>query len=305
MSSTLLAVIGLCVVTAPVAARSTPGSALSSEVGTTGIALDASPRPLAAVDGQWIWSADVVRARPIIGVIFDSSPRETDKYGVYITAVTPGGPADKAGIRAGDVITSIDGKSLTDRPERPGNAGWSLPAVRLIEIVAKLDVGQTVDVVYRRGEESGTVKVRIGQDDSDSMGGRSMSARLDSMMWVRPSGRSSDPNRSQPRYGPPNFGGRSSTVFGYNRAISDLELAPLNEKLGAYFGISSGVLVINTAKETAFGLQPGDVITAIDSRKVSDPMQFMRALRSYDSGEHLKIVIFRNRKVETLHTKMP
>ncbi len=40
-------------------------------------------------------------ARPIIGVTVAVDPRPSDKYGAYMQAVDPGGPADKAGIRVG------------------------------------------------------------------------------------------------------------------------------------------------------------------------------------------------------------
>src|SRR5947207_749777 len=48
-----------------------------------------------------------------IGVVVktDASP-ETDKVGAKIEGVTPGGPADKAGLKVGDIITKFNGTSL-------------------------------------------------------------------------------------------------------------------------------------------------------------------------------------------------
>jgi hypothetical protein len=257
-------------------------------------------------------SFETFRARPIIGVTFDSRPRETDKYGVFITGVSPGGPADKAGIRAGDVITRIGGKSLTDRPENPGDASWSLPAVRLIEIVAKLQTGKTVEVSYRRGNDSKTVKLTPTEDENlIAMVAPSINLRMDSMVApLMTMGRPANIVSTGPVQGmtyttAPAYGGRVAYAFGLSSAIGNLELAPLNEKLGAYFGTSEGVLVINTGDKDAFGLQPGDVIAAIDGRKVTEPAQFMRALRSYSSGESFKLQVMRNRKTETLDAKLP
>ena len=42
--------------------------------------------------------------------------------------------------------------------------------------------------------------------------------------------------------------------------IANLELAPMNEKLGSYFGTSRGVLVISAPEEQNLGLIPGDVM---------------------------------------------
>jgi len=48
-----------------------------------------------------------------IGVVVKTDPNATDdKVGARIEAVTPGGPADKAGLKAGDVITRFNGTAL-------------------------------------------------------------------------------------------------------------------------------------------------------------------------------------------------
>ena len=58
-----------------------------------------------------------IAARPRFGITIDTRPRDTDKVGAYVTAVTPGGPAAKAGIRSGDIIAKVAGKAVTARGE--------------------------------------------------------------------------------------------------------------------------------------------------------------------------------------------
>jgi putative serine protease PepD len=41
-------------------------------------------------------------------------PQTDDQTGLYVLAVTAGGPAQAAGLRLGDVITGVDGASVTD-----------------------------------------------------------------------------------------------------------------------------------------------------------------------------------------------
>lgn len=41
-----------------------------------------------------------IAARPRLGITIDARARDTDKWGAYVSAVTPGGPADKGGVRS-------------------------------------------------------------------------------------------------------------------------------------------------------------------------------------------------------------
>ena len=59
----------------------------------------------------------VANRRARLGVTLDMRASENDSIGATISSVTPGGPAAKAGLRSGDIITKIDGKALV-RGER-------------------------------------------------------------------------------------------------------------------------------------------------------------------------------------------
>ena len=56
--------------------------------------------------------------RAIIGVTVTTRPSAGDTLGATIAAVTPGGPAAKAGILAGDIITKFNGTALAERRAR-------------------------------------------------------------------------------------------------------------------------------------------------------------------------------------------
>jgi putative serine protease PepD len=75
----------------------------------------------------------------------------TTSGGLLITRVQAGGPAAKAGLRAGELITAVDGTATPD------------PAT-LADVLAGLDPGQTVRVeVARPGGRGRTVRVTLGQ----------------------------------------------------------------------------------------------------------------------------------------------
>src|SRR5437879_11967723 len=88
-----------------------------------------------------------------IGVVVktDASP-ETDKIGAKIEGVTPGGPADKAGLKVGDIITKFNGTSLAAvKAEDEEESG---PGRKLVELARKLEPDDTVQVEYRRGNDT-------------------------------------------------------------------------------------------------------------------------------------------------------
>ena len=82
--------------------------------------------------------------------------------------------------------------------------------------------------------------------------------------------------------------------------LANLELAPINPELGKYFGTDDGVLVIDVPENSALGLRPGDVVLAVDGRKVRAPTPLMRALMSYEPGESLTFQIMRKKSKQTV-----
>lgn len=75
--------------------------------------------------------------------------------GALVAGVIAGGPAEKADIRAGDVILSFDGKSVEQMR-------------RLPRIVAGTDVGKTVDVLLWRNKKKMTTQVVVGALEQES-----------------------------------------------------------------------------------------------------------------------------------------
>jgi S1-C subfamily serine protease len=243
----------------------------------------------------------VMNRRARLGLKVNLRARSTDTVGAYVDAVTPNGPAAKAGIQSGDLITKVDGNSVLAgaRVERDSDRE-SLPGLHLIELAARLEPNDTVAIELRRGKDRKTVSV-VTADEPDiafegQPGGRTMSFR-----FFRPDG--PDPmgmaleDSDQERH----FGGGAPFLFG---PLADLELAPLNPDLGQYFGASSGVLVISVPKDSELGLRGGDVVTNVDGRKLASPSQLLRILRSYERGESFKMGILRKQKRETVTGKL-
>ncbi|HJP56096.1 MAG TPA: PDZ domain-containing protein [Gemmatimonadales bacterium] len=248
--------------------------------------------------------------RPRLGVTVSLRAGDTDSIGALVQSVTPGGPAAKAGIRTGDIITRLDGTTLVDRDAKRAmtDDDQSGPGLRLVELAARLSPDDTISVDLRRGKERRTVRL-VTEGES----GSTFAYTVPGEMWKQSMGdsertlvrRFSEKAARAPFYmgelGPAGEG-RMRVFFG--SPLGDLELAPVNDDLGSYFGTSDGVLVINVPKDSKLNLKSGDVILSVDGRKPSSPPHLMRILQSYDQGETVKLEVMRNHRRETVTGKL-
>ena len=246
-----------------------------------------TPRPRASTAPR-AFSYTLTGNRARIGVLVSRQANaETDKYGAKIDGVTPEGPADKAGLKAGDIITKFNGTSLAgvggDNDEDSG------PGAKLIELVGDLEVGDTVKLEYRRGSETKTATLVTDEQQGYVLSGPSMREfempRMQMPFMTAPDGQ--------------NFS------FCFGDAWCELDLVTLNSDLGDYFGTKEGVLVVKAPGDSALPLKSGDVILSIGGRKPTTPAHAMRILRSYDAGESVSIEIMRHQRRQTLNWTVP
>jgi len=203
----------------------------------------------------------------------DSSKRED---GVEVASVSPGGPAEQAGIKAGDVLTKINEQPLTQ------SDGQS-PKEKLLQRMADVEPGQDVKLEYKRAGKSATATVK-----AEPLRNVFFGPGFQGPMPPMP-----------PAAGTMRFFTHRVGPFG------DLEMVSLTPKLGKYFGTDQGLLVVRVPRDAKLQVEEGDVILDIDGRKPASPSHAMRILSSYQGGEKIKLGVLRDHKRVTLDTTAP
>jgi serine protease Do len=218
--------------------------------------------------------------------------------GVGVREVIKGSPAERAGLRAGDVILRFDGEAVTSVRK----------LTRLIEESAPEHTARLT--VLRNGSEQ-EISATLANAEllpafgGDVLGGFDLAEaqRLgdwakNSEMWRLQGEELSKKMEELQREHPGVF------AFPGGRRIG-VTTTPLGRQLADYFGVSHGVLVSsvesNSPAERA-GLKAGDVITEADGRQIDDAGDLVRALGGKDDAE-VTLTVTRDRKQRTVRVK--
>ncbi|MFN7213179.1 MAG: PDZ domain-containing protein [Lysobacteraceae bacterium] len=251
--------------------------------------------------------------------------------GARIAAVTPGGPAAKAGLKAGDIVRSVHGRNVASPDD-------------LVAALRGIQKGQAVNVGYLRDGRSAAAAVvadeltrrEVFEFDSRTMQpGSTLTADAfvgsldDEVMAInrhtddrgtsveRVTGIERETGRDR-RNGRNGSDGEAFFVpeckgdpLGCSRELmrrsfrfSGLSLSNLDADLGRYFGTTQGVLVMRSINALP-NLRSGDVIQAVEGKAVNTPRDVMKTLYQSPTGDKVTLRVLRNRAAQDIVITVP
>ena len=185
--------------------------------------------------------------------------------GIEITRVGKDSPAEKAGLKAGDVVLEYNGERVEGMEQ-------------FSRLVHETPSGREVKLKIFRNGGTQTLSAVIGQRSGHVFMGP------DGAPFVVPT-------PDIPRI----FQGLQSPMLG-------IEAEPVQDQLAQYFGVKEGVLVRSVLKDSPAekaGLKAGDVITRLDDGKVASPTDISGRLRRM-AGKTVALGLTRDHKDMTV-----
>jgi serine protease Do len=189
--------------------------------------------------------------------------------GVVVEEIMPEGPAARSDLARSDIITAVDGRAVSNAEELRGE-------------VRRKTIGKPVTLeVYRLDAKGNCKPLQIQVTLSE---------------WVQP------PTVATIGFRNPATE-RDPSGLGVTVHILTLDVARL---FGAE--VARGVLVVGVEKGTPAarkGIQPGDIITAVDKKPIASPKEFREAIKSADVKKGVALDLMTGMKAHVEILKAP
>jgi serine protease Do len=175
--------------------------------------------------------------------------------GALLSTVTPGGPADKAGLQRGDVIVEFNGRPVADNEA-------------LVSLVVSTKPGTTVPVTVYRNKQRRTLNVTVDELDLEAEQGRE----------VARGGTTEEPTAT-------GFGMEVGPIT--PEVSRELEL-PRGRGGAIVLDVDRNSPAFNA------GIRPNDVILEVNQQPVTNVSQIQKALQGAAPGQPVFLVVWRD-----------
>ena len=269
--------------------------AASAVAGAVALGSVAYAQTFAWSDGanEFEWGGQAVRVfaggGSRIGVavrdVTDDDVKAGKSAGVFVEEVESDSPAEKAGIKTGDLFVEFDGDRVRSTRQ-------------FTRLVQESAAGRTVPAAVLRGGQRVTVNVQPRESDSSYRFGK-----LGDVAVMRPAPKIAPAPPTPPVPPAMSFDGlpKFEALLGSGRLGITVE--DLSPQLAEYFGTKDGVLVksVNESSVAAkAGLKAGDVITSLDGGTITSSADLRRRTQRLESGDEFTLGVVRDKKALSL-----
>lgn len=212
--------------------------------------------------------------RPMLGV--NTKPSKNND-GAEIESVVPGSPAEKFGLKAGDVITKVGSQNIYTPKD-------------LVDAIGEYKAGEKIDITFERGSEFLTKNVELSERNQ-SMTFRGMMPFGDEDIF-RNFGRMMQP------YSGEEWGGMRPSMSSAPKVGLSVEDRADGD----------GVYINEVAPESAAqkaGIQKGDVLTQFGSASITNVDELMDAISKNQGKSEVELRIKRNGTEKNMKMLMP
>lgn len=203
-----------------------------------------------------------------------------EEHGVEVTAVEPESPAEKAGLKPGDVVLEYNGQRVEGTQQ-------------FVRFVRETPAGRTVRLTVFRNGSTQTLTAAVAERKGRSYNFPGPKLDEDIRLRIERGLRSL---HDVPR-----------VTMSWRAGALGIEGESLKgSQLGDYFGVKEGVLVRSVLKGTPAekaGLKAGDVIVKVGERKVDEPRDITAALRDA-SKKTIPVAVVRDKKEMTVQVTL-
>ncbi|MBI1851680.1 MAG: PDZ domain-containing protein [Planctomycetes bacterium] len=208
--------------------------------------------------------------------------------GVEIQSIVPGSPAEKAGLKSGDVILEVNGSSVGD-------------AAELVAKIGSMKAGDKVEIVRVRDHESKKMKVTLGSRPENIESLPPMPTEEGAPPIARRPEKTEKPPAEKPSPQPKKTDeARKGAWLGVELAALELS-SEVREIMGLEEGEGVRIdRVVDDSPAAKAGLQKNDVVLRVDGTKVGSQKEIGEILGKASAGQSVSMEVLRKGKRENV-----
>ncbi|MFM1874889.1 MAG: hypothetical protein RL266_626 [Bacteroidota bacterium] len=233
---------------------------------------------------RWLSGSTDLEKRPLLGVYISSYDKDGQK-GALVDGLVEGSAAEKAELKEGDVIVSVNRTEITSEKQ-------------LKELISELEVGEEIDVKYLRDGKTASKKVRLGESKEMMVFKHGFDPKGSNQYFFEGDFDEETFHEQMEKLKDMDINFDFDMDFDDNSAF--LGVTP-GEKTEA--GVSLGEVIEGSSAEK-MGLKSGDVITKLDGKSVKSFDDVVEVIKAKKAGDKIEVVYLRDGKKATMNGEL-